>query len=135
MPDYLKPLPDIDPYSKGYWMHAHAHRLSVQVCAECGYRMFPPQPACPACLSDVLDWRPVSGRGRPVSWATFHRAYWDAFRGDLPYHVCLVELEEGPLVAGNFAAYIPEDVRMGMPMQAVFEDVTPAISLVRFTPA
>src|SRR6516164_2995373 len=100
---YAKPLPEIDPYSKGYWEHAREHRLSVQVCRACGHRTFPPSPVCPACLSDALAWKPVSGRGRLLSWVSFHRAYWDAFRHELPYHVCLVQLEEGPIVAANFA--------------------------------
>ncbi|WP_250487917.1 Zn-ribbon domain-containing OB-fold protein [Caballeronia sp. GaOx3] len=134
MSSYTKPLPEIDPYSKGFWTHAHSHRLSVQVCAECGQRTFPASPVCPACLSDALDWKAVSGRGTLISWVTFHRAYWDSFRSELPYHVCVVELEEGPLVVGNFVNGIPDGVRMGMPMRAVFEDVTADISLLRFAP-
>jgi uncharacterized protein len=132
---YDKPLPVIDEDSKGYWEHARAHRLSVQVCKACGHRHFPPTPVCPACLSNTQGWEPVSGRGTLVSWVTFHRAYWTAFRDDLPYHVCLVQLEDGPLVVGNFVGAIPENAAMGMPMKVQFDDVTPDISLAKFVPA
>ena len=135
MPGYDKPLPVIDEESKGYWEHARAHRMSVQVCASCGYRHFPPTPVCPACLSAKQTWQPVSGHGTLVSWVTFHRAYWNAFRGDLPYHVCLVQLDEGPIVVGNFPGDVPGNAAIGMPMKVQFEAVTPEISLARFVPA
>jgi uncharacterized OB-fold protein len=132
---YDKPLPAIDEYSKGYWNLARQHRLSVQACKQCGHRHFPASPVCPSCLSDAQTWEAVSGRGTLVSWVTFHRAYWDGFRGELPYHVCLVQLEDGPIVVGNFGDGIPDEVKMGMPMQVQFEDVTSEISLARFVPA
>jgi uncharacterized OB-fold protein len=132
---YDKPLPVIDKDSKGYWEHAHAHRLSVQVCKTCGHRHFPPTPVCPSCLSNTQTWEAVTGHGTLVSWATFHRAYWPAFRDDLPYHVCLVQLDDGPLIVGNFAGNIPENAKMGMPMKVQFDDVTPDISLAKFVPA
>jgi uncharacterized OB-fold protein len=135
MTSYNKPLPRIDADSQGYWAHAKEHRLAIQVCSDCGHKHFPATPVCPVCLSSEKTWQPVSGRGTLVSWATFHRAYWDAFREELPYHVCLVQLDDGPLVVGNFAHGIPDNVKMGMAMKTVFEDVTTEISLSKFMAA
>lgn len=134
-PAYTKPLPSIDRATQPYWDHARAHRLSVQRCSACGHRHFPPSPVCPACLSDQQAWEVVSGRGTLLTWGRFHRAYWPGWRDDLPYDVCIVRLEEGPLVVSNFAGPTPPDLRTGLPLVAVFDDVTPEISLVRFTPA
>ena len=135
MKPYNKPLPVIDPVVKGYWDLARMHQLSVQHCSDCGDRHFPPTDVCPKCLSDKQKWEVVSGRGTLVSWVSFHRAYWDGHRDDLPYDVCLVKLDEGPLVISNFATGIPEGAKMGMPMQVVFEDVTAEVSLPRFAAA
>ena len=132
---YQKPLPVIDPLTKPYWEHASAHRLSVQHCKDCGDRHFPPCDVCPGCLSENQDWEVVSGRVTLESWVRFHRAYWDGFSSALPYDVCLVRLQEGPLVLGNFSGGVPENVHMGMPLRAVFEDVTDDVALVRFVPA
>lgn len=132
---YRKPLPVIDDLTRPYWEHARAHRLSVQVCTRCGDRHFPPSPVCPKCLSDAQEWQVASGRATLVSWCTFHRAYWSSFKEDIPYDVCVVQLEEGPLVVSNFAAGRPEGVHAGMRLEAVFDDVTPEVSLVRFRPA
>ena len=120
---YRKPLPVIDALTSPYWAHAKGHRLAVQKCDHCGDRHFPPSPVCPECLADEQSWEVVSGRATLVSWASFHRAYWDSVSGELPYDVCVVQLEEGPLVVSNFAGPKPANVRMGLPLRAVFDDV------------
>lgn len=132
---YDKPLPTIDPLVKPYWDHAKQHRLSVQRCNACGDMHFPPSPVCPKCLSDDQGWQVVSGKASLVSWGRFHRAYWAGYKDDLPYDVCVVRLEEGPMIVSNFAGAIPEGLHLGMPLRAVFDDVTDAVSLVRFTRA
>jgi uncharacterized OB-fold protein len=83
-------------------------------------------------VSEDQSWEIVSGAGTLLSWASFHRAYWDSYRNDLPYDVCVVQLAEGPVIVSNFAGIKPEGLRMGLPVRATFEDVTPDISLVRF---
>ncbi|SHH20512.1 Zn-ribbon domain-containing OB-fold protein [Pollutimonas bauzanensis] len=132
---YDKPLPVLDPLTKPYWDFAWARQLSVQRCQSCGDRHFPACEVCPVCLSDDQLWEVVSGRATLVSWVRFHRAYWDGYRAELPYDVCLVQLEEGPLVLSNFGCDIPDDVHMGLPMRAVFEHVAESVSLLRFVPA
>jgi uncharacterized OB-fold protein len=131
---YAKPLPVTEPLTAPYWDHAANHRLAVQQCRHCGDRHFPPCEVCPVCLSGEQEWQVVSGRATLVSWVRFHRPYWDGYRGQLPYDVCLVQLEEGPLIISNFAGDAPSDAHMGMPLEAVFDDVTERISLVRFAP-
>jgi uncharacterized OB-fold protein len=132
---YNKPLPEIDPVSSGYWQLTRQHKLSVQRCSECGDKHFPPSPVCPACLSGEQGWEIVSGRGTLLSWVGFHRAYWPGFSRDLPYHVCLVQLEEGPIVVSNFGGDVPEQAKLGLPVRVVFEDVTSEVTLPKFVPA
>lgn len=100
--EYNKPLPIQDPLTKPYWDHAKSHRLAVQICNECSDVHFPPSPICPACLSDQQSWKVVSGNGKLLTWGRFHRAYWDGFKAEVPYEVCVVKLDEGPLLVSNF---------------------------------
>lgn len=132
---YSKPLPVPDPLTQPYWDHAKAHRLAVQKCTACGDRHFPPSPVCPACLSDHQIWEVASGRATLMTWGRFHRAYWSSFKEDLPYDVCVVQLEEGPLVVSNFVGPTSKGLHTGMALRAVFDDVTPDVSLVRFMAA
>ncbi|MDM0106580.1 OB-fold domain-containing protein [Variovorax sp. J22R24] len=132
---YTKPLPKIDSLTRPYWDHAKKHELSVQRCTACGDCHFPPGPVCPVCLSDDQEWQVVSGRGTLVSWGKFHKAYWSGFADELPYNVCLVRLEEGPLIVSNFREDGGPPPKVGMEVRAVFDDVTEEVSLVRFTSA
>jgi uncharacterized protein len=129
---YDKPQPEIDDVSRPYWENNRLHRLSVQRCDDCGDRHFPPSPVCPACLSERQSWEIVSGRGTLVSWVRFHRAYWAGFRDQIPYDVCLVRLDEGPLVLSNFHGPTPERPKAGMAVRVVFDDVTAELTLPRF---
>ena len=131
--EYKKPLPVVDELNRPFWEHARAHRLAVQGCNACGDVHFPPSPVCPECLSEDQSWQVASGRATLLTWASFHRAYWDAYQDALPYDVCVVRLAEGPLMVSNFAGAAPAGLRMGLPLRAVFDDVTPEISLVKWT--
>lgn len=130
--DIAKPRPKIDSVNRGFWDNARAEKLSVQTCSACGDAHFPGSPVCPRCLSDNQSWVQVSGRGKLLSWVRFHRAYWDSFRADLPYLVCLVGLEEGPLLVSNLVGVEPEDIVIGAEVEAVFEKVDDELTLPKF---
>ena len=126
---YDKPLPVITKLTQCFWDHARNHQLAMQVCTNCGDMHFPASPVCPRCLRDAQEWRPVSGRGRLESWVEFHRAYWPGFAPELPYVVCLVKLEEGPLLVSNIVGDTPE---IGDAVEVVFERVTEDVTLPKF---
>ncbi len=57
-----------------------------------------------------------------------------AFQEDVPYVLAIVELDEGPRLTTNIVGVGPEDVRVDMPVQAAYDDVTPDITLLKFEP-
>lgn len=128
---YNKPLPKIDALNRPFWEAAREGRLVVQTCSRSGDMHMPPTPVCPACLSDEQEWRPATGRGSLESWIAFHRAYWDGFKDELPYNVCLVRLEEGPLLVSNLVGSV-EGAKLGAPLQVVFSLVTDEVNLPVF---
>lgn len=128
---YDKPLPKIDALNRPFWEAAQQHRLVVQCCPACGDMRFPPSPVCPKCLSAEQTWKDASGRGTLQSWVEFHRAYWPGFTPELPYKVCLVQLEEGPLLVSNLVG--PDaGAKLGAAVQVVFEPATEAVTLPKF---
>jgi uncharacterized OB-fold protein len=130
--EYTKPLPRLDTLNKPFWAATKDGKFMLQFCKDCGDTRFPPGPVCPICLSSNQDWKAASGRGTLESWVDFHRAYWDGFKGELPYRVCLVRLEEGPVVVSNLVDKT-DNLRMGQPVQAVYEKVTDEVTLPKFT--
>lgn len=133
MSEYTKPLPKPTETSRPFWDAAKAHRLELQQCGGCGAFIYYPRDRCPQCLSDRLDWKPVSGKGKVYSYTVVRRASTRAF-ADKPYVLAIVELDEGPRMTTNIEAQ-PESVKVGMPVSVFFEDVTPSRTLVKFKPA
>jgi hypothetical protein len=128
-----KPLPVITPLNKSFWDNMRKGIFSLQACQTCGDRHTPEAPVCPKCLGTDQSWEPASGRGTLESWVEFHRAYWDSFAEELPYRVCLVRLEEGPLFISNFKGN-DSDLAIGRRVKVVFEPVTNEIILPKFAP-
>lgn len=132
MRDYAKPLPRVTPENRPFWEAARRHQLALQRCTACQRVWYPPGPVCPDCLSGDFAWERLSGRGMIASWVVFHKAYFPAFTGEIPYAVVQVELEEGPRLTANLVGVANEDIRVGLPVEVVFDDVTAEVSLPRF---
>ncbi|MBU8918849.1 OB-fold domain-containing protein [Bacillus sp. FJAT-29953] len=61
---------------------------------------FPPKLICPNCFSEDLKWIQLSGKGKLYS-LTKVWAGPEIFKDELPYTVCIVDLEEGIRVASR----------------------------------
>jgi hypothetical protein len=134
MGKYEKPLPIINEDTAPYWEYCHQHELRMQKCKECGNVRFPVSILCPACHSMETDWEKLSGKGRVYSFVVFRLAYHEAYRNDIPYVVAIIELDEGPRMESNIIDCEIEDVKISMPVEVVFEDVTEEVALPKFKP-
>ena len=132
---YIKPLPAYDNVNRPYWDAAKEHEFVLQKCEDCGHVQFPPAGVCSNCLSDKVGWTRASGRGRVWSFNVFHQVYWESFRDEVPYNVAWVELEEGPMIISNLVDIKNEDIRVDMPVEVAFEDITEEWTLPKFKPA
>lgn len=133
--EYKKPLPRPTVVSGPFWEAAKAHRLVVQRCRACGHLQHYPRPFCTRCAGVDLDWQECSGRGTVYAFTVVRQAANPAFAEDVPYVHAVVALAEGPHITTTITGCPPEAVRVGMPVQAVFDDVTTAVTLIRFRPA
>ena len=135
MTDYRKPLPRPSAVSLPFWQAAKRHELHIQRCGSCGAYVFYPREVCAECLSSDPTWVKVSGRGTVYSYTIAQAPTHPAFAEDVPYIVAIVELTEGPHITTNITGCKPDAVRIGMPVIATFDDVTPDMTLVKFRPA
>jgi len=131
--EYNKPLPEITPDNQPFWEACKRHELCLQRCQDCGHLRLP-SPICQQCLSMNSEWVRVSGRGKVYTWTTIYQRYHPAFAEELPYNVTMVALEEGPRLLANIVDCKNEDLRIGMEVEVVFEDVTEEITLPKFRP-
>jgi uncharacterized OB-fold protein len=134
MEEYLKPVPIPDHVTGKFWAASKQHKLLIQHCFDCGARQSFPQSYCRCCLSENIDWSEASGRGKIYSYTIVYRPPSVKFQEDVPYTVALVELDEGVRMMSNITEIEPEDVRVGMTVEVVFDNVTSTISLPKFRP-
>ena len=134
MSHYDKPIPVPDFDSAPFWEGCRQHKLLLQRCAACGHLRFPPSGMCPHCRSTQSDWIAATGRGRLYSWIVIrHPIPREIYGNDVPYVVALVDLEEGVRIPTNMDC--APDVLVGdMPVEVVFDDVTPDLTLPKFRP-
>ncbi len=132
--EYRKPLPEPSDTSRPFWEGVRARELRLQRCHDCRKHIYYPREVCPFCLSERLDWVVASGKGKVYSYTVVRRAMHPAFREDVPYVLAIVELEEGPRLSTNIVGTDPEQVKVDMPVQAAYDDVTPEVTLLKFQP-
>ena len=111
------------------------HELYVQRCQRCGSTFYYPRSFCPDDLCPDLEWVRCSGKGVIYTFTVTRQNQSAGFRDRLPYIMAYVELAEGVRMLTNIVECEPDDVKIGMPVEVTFEDVTPDVSLPLFRPA
>ena len=134
MAEYMKPLPAITDENREFWEACREEKLRMQQCVDCGHIRYPISHVCPKCLSYETKWTDLSGRGEVFSYVVFYQLYNKAFEKDIPYNVALVQLEEGPRMYGNIVGVDNDSVKVGDPVEVVFERATPEITIPKFRP-
>jgi uncharacterized OB-fold protein len=130
-----KPLPLVDDDTRAYWAGLGRGELLLQHCRDCGHVQFYQRALCGRCLGASVEHRPASGRGAIYSFSTVYRAPSAEFKDDVPYTVVLVELAEGPRMISTLVGAPPETVRIGQPVEIVYDRITPEVTLPRWRPA
>jgi uncharacterized OB-fold protein len=77
-------------------------------------------------------WQPVSGRGTVFSYNVMHQVYHPGFAAEVPYAVVIVKLDEGPKITSNLVGCRLDQIAIGMPVEVVFEQISPDVTLPRF---
>jgi uncharacterized OB-fold protein len=132
---YAKPLPHIDEEMRPWWEAAQRHELYIQKCRDCGDLRFHPRALCTNCMSSRAEWIKCSGRGKIYTFTVTYQNGSSGFRDSLPYVLAWVELEEGVKMLTNIVDCPPDQVKIDQRVEAVFDDVTPEVTLVKFRPS
>ena len=132
---YSKPLPHLDEENRPWWEALKRHELYIQKCRDCAAMRYHPRAQCPECLSPRTEWVKSSGRGKVYTFTATYQNQAPGFRESLPYIMAYVELDEGLKMLTNIIDCRSEQVKIGMPVEVVYEDVTNEVTLAKFRPA
>ena len=124
------PLPTRD--NQPFYEAARRGELRLQRCGACGRFRHYPRPTCPGCLSRDVAWERASGRGTVWTWTIVRGPTLPAFDPKLPYNVVDVLLDEGVHLVSEVLDCPPEEIRAGMPVEAVFVPASADVTLVKF---
>jgi len=79
-------------------------------------------------------WVKLSGRGKIYSFVVYRMSYHPSYANDIPYNVAVIQLTEGPRMESNITGIKVEDLKVDMPVEVYFDDVTAEVSLPKFRP-
>jgi len=122
------PPPLFRSVSGPFWEGLRVGRLVVQRCTSCNRHFFYPRPFCPYCGRLDFQWESVAPQGTVYTFAEGRVAPSIDFRDAWPRLPAIVTLDCGVRMATALVHIGPADVRIGMPVRAVFTsaDAEPA---------
>jgi uncharacterized OB-fold protein len=129
---YWKPLPLMRGFTGQFYEHCRNGELRFQRCKGCGKWRHVPRNTCAGCGSWDWEWARSSGRGRVFSWTVVRRPMHPDFVQEVPYAPAIIEMEEGVRLVSWVVDCPPEELRTGMPVEVLFDAVTPEVTLPRF---
>jgi uncharacterized OB-fold protein len=135
---YEKPLPNVSEDMMPFYEGLKEHKLLLLQCERCG-QWYWPLAFCKNHENEPyganLKWTKASGLGKVFVYNIHYWTFDPAFKEDVPYVYALIETAEGPLIGSNVIGCKPEEVKIGMPVEIVFEDITDEFTLPKFRPA
>ena len=129
-----KPRPVLEGSTAEFYGYCAGGELRFQRCLTCGAWRHPPRVLCAVCGSPRWSWEPSSGRGQVFSWTVVHQATHPAFADEAPYAVVVVETDEGVRFVSNLRDARLELLRLGLPVEVVFEAVDETLTLPMVRP-
>jgi uncharacterized OB-fold protein len=128
-----RPLPRCRGLAGEFYGFCRNHELRFQRCADCGTWRHIPRDMCAHCGSFRWEWAKSSGRGKVFSWTTVMQPMLPQF-AEVPYSPVIIELEEGVRMLSWIPALKPEELKLDLPVEVTFEDVSEEVSLPMFRP-
>ena len=131
------PPPAPDEVTAPFWEACRERRLVVQRCADCGTYRSPPSAICSKCRGFDFEFDESAGRGRVFTYTVVHHAGHPAVADAIPYAVAVVQLDDcgGAKLVSNVVGCSYAEVRVEMPVEVVWDEVSADLTVPRFRPA
>lgn len=128
---WTKPLPSITQDEKPFWEGLKRHDLLLFRCKKCG-AWYWPVAFCRFHDNEPfygnMEWTKASGKGKVFNFYIPYREKGEhgSITREAAFVWAFIETDEGPLLPTSIIGCDPKDVRIGMPAEIVFYDVTKA---------
>jgi uncharacterized protein len=109
---WQRPTPEPSSFTQPFWEATRERRLLLQYCTVARKFQHYPRPVSIYTGRKTLEWREVAGTGIVYAFTVTYRAP-PAFRGQEPFIVATVELDEQVRLMSNIEGAPPDRVRIG----------------------
>jgi uncharacterized OB-fold protein len=82
-----------------------------------------------------LQWKESKGKGKIHTFTVTYDMAPPEFMPHVPYALAIIMLDEGYRMLSNIVECDFDELKCDMPVEVVFDPVTPEITLPRFRPA
>jgi uncharacterized OB-fold protein len=131
----IVPAPRPTEIAQPFWAALLEKRIVIQRCKSCGTFIHNPKIRCPSCHGVDLGWASAPNSGSIYSFTVVHRPLNEAFAGNVPYVIGLVELDEVKVrLLTNIVNCDVEGIAVGDRVQAVFPKVSGNFTVFAFQP-
>ena len=103
-----------EPSPRARFLDAAARGVLAFQSGACGTAVFPPRMVAPVGVTEPLDWAEAAGTGRVHSVTLVHP------RGEAPFALALVDLDEGFRMMARIDTDAPEAVAIGARVAVAF---------------
>lgn len=120
-----------------FWNFCRKRELRFQRCKQCGRFRHPPLPGCIDSGHLDFEWVRVNGKGTIYTYTIIPHPVMPVVADRVPYNVVIVEFPDAPGVRliSNLIDNPEKDIRIGMPVELVWEEVNDEVVLPRFRAA
>jgi uncharacterized protein len=94
----------------------------------------PADPMCSVCGGQTLAWAKASGLGHVHTFGIVHHISHPGFRGEAPYNVAVVELDEGPRINTHLVGCEADEIAVGMAVEVTFVATENGVVIPKFRP-
>jgi uncharacterized OB-fold protein len=129
------PVPQPIETTKPFWDGLKDQKLRIQYSPSSGQWVFYPRVLAPGTLADDLEWREITGAGTVYTYTIGRRPTAPPWADRVPQIIAVVEVDEGAHIPTELVGVQPEDVRVGLRVQPVFDHAGGATVLLKFKPA
>jgi uncharacterized OB-fold protein len=102
--------------------HLQQGKIMGTKCKKCGIQFFPPRADCYQCLSSDMEWFEVTGTGKLVTYSKLQYGP-VGFENDLPYCIAVVDFGNYKVFGRIDKELADEEVKIGMDMKAVVNEL------------
>ena len=130
-------LPDVnDVETSPFWEGTRQGKIRFPKCKNCHQFQWYPCVLCPNCHSSNIEWQTITSMPRLYSWTCVRRPLGPHFAIWGPYIVAYVEFDEAPdlRLVSNLVDCRPEEVYIGMPLEAAFQHINDEVTIPLFKP-